>query len=215
MDSLVTLARQEGFLTTHQALHLGASYRTLHALVARGDLVHPVRSVYLPAQESSSLNREERHAVIVKGLLFAHPGWVASHHSALALSGVPLWDVPADTFHMATVRRASVRRDSLHLHVLQDGDPVGEALGLRVMTPGFAALQVAAAFGVRAGLVAVDACLRTGLTSTQVLQRMVDSGRWRRGLASARRVVELADGRSESAMESVLRLALSDGDWEL
>ncbi|TBT82802.1 hypothetical protein ET989_13420 [Propioniciclava sinopodophylli] len=215
MEALLMLVKEQGFVTTRQAAALGASANTLSRLVAGGQLVRPISCVHLPAAAWGALTPERKHALLVKGVLADHPGWVASHHSALALSGVPLWDVPFGTVHVAGQQRNSVRRSSVHLHVLRPGDPVGEASGNRVITPGLATLQVAARFGVTAGVVAADACLAAGLTSSTTLRRLAMSDRWRYGVAAVRLVVALADGRAESAMESVLRSHLSDAGWGL
>jgi very-short-patch-repair endonuclease len=62
--------------------------------------------------------------------------------------------------------------------------------------------------GLEAGVVATDAALHRGLCTTADLERVYAGCRGRAGLPSGRRLFELADGRSESALESISRLAL-------
>jgi hypothetical protein len=65
--------------------------------------------------------------------------------------------------------------------------------------------------GVRDGLVAADAALRERLTTRDQLEQTLALQRGWPGVRAARRVVELADGRAESPLESISRLCLLDG----
>lgn len=217
MDDVLAHANAEGFVTTRQALRLGGSYRGLHRLVASGALENPLHNVYLPAGAdfTSAGGVEQRHALLAKAILSERPTWVASHHSALALHGLPVWDAPWDQVHAAGPQRSSVVRGSVHLHKLLPDDPVVDVLGYPSLAPGFAAMQAAGRFGVAAGLVAADACLRDSLATAEDLAGLAASGRWRWGLANLRRVAELADRRAESPMESIIRLYLTGHGWEV
>lgn len=217
MDEVLAQAAREGFITARQALRLGSSYRSLNRLVAGGKLEHALHNVYLPTDRdfSDSGGLDERHSLLVTGILSEHPTWVASHHSALVLRGLPVWGAPRDRVHAAGPQRSSVVRGSVHLHKLLPDDPVVEVLGHPCLAPGFAAMQVAGRSGVAGGLVAADACVRGGLATAEDLAGLAASSRWHRGVANLRRVAELADGRAESPMESVLRLYLTGHGWEV
>jgi hypothetical protein len=60
------------------------------------------------------------------------------------------------------------------------------------------------------GLAVADAFLRAGHTNLGALQRKLDEAAGLRGVVKARRVLALADGRSESPMESICRWLFAD-----
>lgn len=140
-----------------------------------------------------------------------------SHESALAIHRLPYYGEDA-LIHLVRTDGGRGRRDgTVFVHRPVDDEWVQEIDGVRVVTPTFAALQVAATHGVEAGLVALDGVLhqaekqderevgrREGPARAEVdrqISAALDAGFGRR-IATVRLVVELADGRSESAGES-------------
>lgn len=74
------------------------------------------------------------------------------------------------------------------------------------MGPALAVVQTASCAGLRAGLIAADAALARGLVTAEDLARaLVRSGH----AGDSARVVEMADGRSESPGESWSRLVFA------
>ncbi len=212
MEELAQIAVAQGFITHRDAVNRGYDCNALTRLVTGGRLIHPLRGVYLPVSERTP---EALHALVTLAVLHDEPDAVASQHSALALAGVPLYGIEWARVHVAEKRRCCVRCDRVHRHRLRDDDPVVEVEGVRALAPALAAVQVAAACGVEAGLVSMDALLHAGTVQREELLAVVDSGRIRRGLPAARLAVAQADARAESPGESRLRYALMGTPWHL
>lgn len=210
MEEILELAHRQGYITAAQARALGGHEHTLGRLTAQGRLQHPSRGIYLTAEERTP---GQAHALLSRALLGADPFALASHHSALALHGVALFGVPWSQVHLIEGRPGSRARRGRHRHVLRDGDASTCVDGCRTVGVPLALAQVAARFGVTAGLVSLDNALATGLCRTDDVAQIVSSGRLRRGVASARRALELADGRAESPGESRLRAIIADSPW--
>lgn len=198
----LTLAITQGFLTTRQVVASGGADRAVEALHAKGLLERPIRGVYLPPGHQRP---EEQHAMVVKALLTDDPFAAASHHSALSLLGTPFYHVPINRYHLCEPRSSSRIGQSVHRHVLRDGDLVQRIGDHRITEPALAACQVAGLYGALAGAVAIDWLLHTNTCIQDDLIRVIDSGRVRRGIIAARFAVAHADGRAESPGETVLR----------
>lgn len=207
MDDPLLLARHQGFVTARGAHALGISRSTLHRLVRADRLEHVPGGIYLLPEPRTP---EQRHALVTRAVLSEDPFAHASHQSALALQDIPLIGVPLDRVHIADARASSRRRQSVHRHVLRDGDAVTRYEGWRTLALPLACLQLAARCGVRSGVVAADACLHRGLVEADELTAIIESGRLRRGLVAAREAARLADGTAESPGESLLRLVLNE-----
>jgi very-short-patch-repair endonuclease len=69
-------------------------------------------------------------------------------------------------------------------------------------------IDLAREHGTHAGVVAADGALHAGLTTADALSRAIARCRRWPGVRAARDALELADGRSESVLESRSRLAL-------
>lgn len=211
MHELVSLAHDVGFVTSADALARGYGRNTLRTLSGRGALVHSSFGVYLAPGDRTP---EAEHALLTRALLHVDPFSVASHHSALALVGLPLHRVPLGQVHIADARHSSRCHASVHRHVLRGGDVVRTLEGgIRTLEPALAALQVAARYGTASGIVSLDAALHTGLCAREDLERILDRGRIRRGVRQARHVAEHADGRAESPGESLLRGIVAGTPW--
>lgn len=210
MEAILDLAARQGYVTTAQARALGAHEHTLTRLVSAGELVKAVRRVYHSVDDRTP---EQRHALTTRAMLDADPWSAASHHSALALHGVALYGVRWNQVQVADPRRSSRSHESLHRHVLREGDVVAEIDGLKSLTVPLALCQVAARYGVVAGLVSMDDALRKGLCTPDDLAAIAESGRLRRGIGALRRAIELADGRAESPGESRLRAIVAEGPF--
>jgi very-short-patch-repair endonuclease len=65
----------------------------------------------------------------------------------------------------------------------------------------------------RGGVIAIDAALREKLVTVEHLHTAVESAAGWPGVRRAREVVALADGRAESPLESITRLALHDSGF--
>lgn len=78
-----------------------------------------------------------------------------------------------------------------------------------------AVAQVAAEFGVVAGVVAADAALRRRLCTRAALEEAVTGLGKARGVAAARAMTRRCDGRSQSPGETLMRLRLEDLGYQM
>lgn len=210
-NDLFALAQRQGYVTTADAARLGINRMTLKRLVEAGILLRTVRGVYLLADERTPA---ERHEAVTRAMLDADPWSAASHHSALVMHGIDVYGVPFSQVQVADPRRSSRSHQSLHRHVLREGDTVVDIDGYKVLALPLALCQTAARFGMVAGLVAMDHALHQERCTVDDLRAVVESGRLRRGVGAARRAVAMADGRAESPGESRLRAIIAAGPFE-
>jgi hypothetical protein len=155
---------------------------------------------------------EAVHRLHTLAILRSFDGRVAaSHHSALALHGLPFWRVDDTRFHVCRVTGRSSRvRGSLHVHEATSAGPLlrSRATGALTVGPVLAAVGTAIVDGVEAGVVAMDAALHRGLVSIDDLEATVARHRCAPGVTRASTAVTLADASAESPGESRTRLVL-------
>ena len=152
-----------------------------------------------------------RHAISARAIAGSlGDGYAASHLSAVVLHGLPVLRSDVGRIHLCTVGSGKPRSD----HQVQVHSPLPPSLvvdlySIQVVTAAVAVVQTAAVSGVRAGVVAADAALRRGLTREDLATALA-AARLGRGRRAATRVVDLADGRSESPGESWARLVMAE-----
>lgn len=190
-----------GHLLTRDLPQRGVPHHHVLRDARAGRLERVDRGVYLVRDRDRE--PRARYADRVRAVRAAHPGWAASHHSALELQGLPRLSADHSTVHLLGPAGRSRRRPGLHLHRDPGADVVDDGTGA-VVGPAVACVQVAALDGVDAGLVAMDAALARGLVEHADLEHSLAWVRY--GVGAARRALELAHGRSESPGESLLRL---------
>lgn len=207
-----------GMLSAADVADAGLRSRDLTRLVRAGTLTRvAARSHLLTEVLDVATTPEERHRLTAMALVHSFDGRVAaSHHSALAMHGLPFWRVQPDQFHVARISgRSSRRRGSLSIHEAYPAtDGAAQAVitsptsGLRAVCVGLAVIGTAMVDGEEAGVVAADAALHRQLVTRDELSGWLDRLRRRPGLATARRAIALADERSESVGETRTRLLL-------
>ena len=200
-DGLVTRTQAAARHVPPQVLRAATRDRTLHRL-RPGLFVTPER--WAAAGTPSA-----RFLLTVRGVLLGHPGWVASHHSALALHALPLHDVDLDVVDVVARVRASTLRPGVHVHVAAPHQLV-EAEGdrLRAVLPADACVLTAAASGFEAGVVAMDAALHRRLVTRDGLAAASALPGARYGIATVRAAIAEADESCESPGETLTRLIL-------
>lgn len=212
MDELIDIARRQGYITTREAMALGAHEHTLGRLADAGLLERGARGTFLlPSDRYLS----DAHALLTKSQLDRDPFAAASHHSALALHGIALHGVAWGQVHVLDPRKTSSVHRSIHRHVRRPTDRFTQVDGYPVATLPLALAQVAARFGVTAGVVSLDHALHLDRCTTDDVSEILALGRLRRGLTFVRRALDLADGRAQSPGESRLRCILADAPWSI
>ena len=190
---------------------LGVDHRETQALVRSGVLVRLRRGTFVEGAVWRTAPPWDRHEMRARAVLRAFgPGAAValSHHSALAARRVGVHGVD-DRAHLCRTDGGRSFQDAVvvvHRRV-PDEVLVDTACGPAVQTA-LAALQVAARFGVEAGLVSADAALREGRATRAELERALPVLGGGRGHLRAARTAELASALSESAGESRTRWVL-------
>jgi hypothetical protein len=202
-----------GVSSARELADVGADRLTVAAFVRTGTLVRVRRDAVVDGRVWREATPTQRHALrgraVLRSLDPTGTGpYALSHHSALAVQGIPVFGGD-ERVHL-------VRTDGQRGHVsptTHGHPPVHQSLvhvvnGMRVVRPAKAALQVASRAGVEAGLVSADAALHSGAATPEELEEALRDGGYGHGIRHVRLVAKLADGRIESPGESRLRWLL-------
>lgn len=176
--------------------------------VRSGEVLRLRRDVLVDAAVWAEARVWDRHLIRARAVMHSRhddAGLALSHHSALALWDVPLYAVDDRVHVIRTDGRRGHSDNVVRVHPPTAAEWVTEHSGLRVVRPARAALQVAATYGIQAGLVSADACLRLALCSREDLTSALAARGFGHGTARARTVTEHSNGASESAGESRCR----------
>jgi hypothetical protein len=161
------------------------------------------RGAYVVGQPA--LTARARHLLVLQATLSGlRTPAVVSHVSAAALHGLPLWGMSLHQVHIT--RRPPARTDSgtrlrSHAARLPDDDIVLVG-SIPVTAVARTVVDLARTLPFAAALAVADAALHHGSTTDADLRAVLDAAAGSRGARAARRVVEAADGRSESVGES-------------
>jgi very-short-patch-repair endonuclease len=158
------------------------------------------------ARVSYGLYRTQECSVLHAWQLVLPPTGRFTHLTAAALMGWWLPPLPAGLPMLAAVDRSSTRPTRAGLHVVRT-DPIittREMDGLRLDAPGEVVLACARDLGLLDLVMLVDGALHLGACTRAELTAAAAPRR--KGGPAVRRALELADRRSESPWESVLRL---------
>jgi hypothetical protein len=207
-------ARQDGVITRAQAAAVGMARHEVDSLCRAGRWARLARGVYLV--DGSRL--PTRRALIRAVLLSLGPGAVAVLDTAAELHGIAGLP-PSETVHVSLpgdatrATRATLRRNP-HVQVHQLAVPEGRltvVADLAVTDP----LQTVADLILRAdrftAVSILDSVLNRELIRPDELAAIPSLLHGRRGAVAARRHVAEADGRSESPLETRVRLRCVDG----
>ena len=212
--SLTGSGRIAGIVTTAELVAAGLSDREIRTLVRRGRLCRVRRGAYADGTRARRLlTRADGRQLIELASAAALLGPVAtvSHESAAWLHLIAVLKAPAAT---ATLTRPPERGWKsapgirLHVAVLPPAQ-ITTVGGLAVTTPARTVVDLARTLEFRAGVVSADSALRRKLTTRAELQYILSTcARWR-GARRAAEVIKFADGRAESPLESIARVAFS------
>lgn len=139
-----------------------------------------------------------------------HPGAVVSHGSAAVLHGLPVPAAALDRVHLTRDRDGGGQRRrwvQVHGHHL-DPEDVWQVDGLATTSPARTVVDLACGSRLPDAVAVGDAALGQGAEVGDLLAVLARVGP-RRGIATARRAIELLDARSESYGESVSRVLMA------
>jgi hypothetical protein len=196
---------------TAEAIRTLGSPSAVHAALHKGLLISPIRGVYYPAtlDDDLSLRLECLRLVVPKDAVICDrsAGWL--HGAPRILAPGSHLEVPAVDMYLPTGRRLrNGLAESGSRRLLLDDVMVVE--GLSVTTPLRTALDLGRLLHRDQAIAALDSLLRTEQFSRGDLLLAQRRYRGYRGVRQLRELAPLADGRSQSPGESVLRLRWHD-----
>ncbi len=203
--------RQAGVFSRDQARSAGWTDDALRWAVRRGRLIR-LRAGAFQVADLGHLTAYERdrwlHAGPGVGAVLTTPGAQASHGTAAVLRGLPLLTIPAAPC-VTVVPWHTGEIGGTHVHRTTSGPltlPVG---AVECTSVARTALDLAREHGVAAGVVALDFALAEGMSDrADVASTLSRLARWP-GVRAAREAAAKADPRSESVLESVSRVRLT------
>jgi hypothetical protein len=210
------IARFAGIVTTAQLRAAGVSGDQIRRMARQGTLVPVCRGAYAQAAVAAKVagNPAREHALRVASVLaVAGPGDVGSHHSAAIIHGLD--QLGRQQPGVVSVTRppggSQKGRSGVRLHIAElPGGHVTAVGGVRVTSVARTVVDLARTSPFRSGVVVADSALRAKQTTKAELEAVIaDCTRWP-GLRRAGEVVKFSDGKSESVLESISRVAFRE-----
>lgn len=184
-------------------------------MVSRGELVRVRRGAYVrPVVETDDVFTELRtsHLRLIQATLpQLHPRAVLSHGSAAVLHGLPVFPAMLDTVHVTRDRLGGgVRRRTLRVHgsTLREADRC-VVQGHPATTLPRTVIDLTRSLPYDQAVAVADGGLALGAEPASVADALEQARSWRGG-PQARRVMEVANGQSESVGESFSRLRIGE-----
>jgi very-short-patch-repair endonuclease len=206
MDDLLPLllARNDGVVNARELAGAGLDGHGIRAAVRRHELVRVRSGAFVGGDAWSAADVVGRHVLTTRAMARRLDGYAVSHVSAVAVWELPVVAADLGPVHMCPVGSGQSRSaGGLRVHPAVGVDDVVNRHGVAVVRVEVAVLQTAEG-SFRAGLVAADAALRSGLP-----RERLDAEASRRAYGrGAARVLRLASPLSESPGESWTRLVL-------
>lgn len=208
--------RLAGIVSSAQLVAAGKSSRQIRAMVQRGELLRIGWGYYSTADLADLIPRLPTGRLLLSAGAAAAalgPSAVVSHQTAAQLHGLSLLGPPPAMLSVtrppgvgSRSARAGVRVHSAAL----PAEHVGGRLAVPVTTVPRTVIDLARVLDFRAGVVFADSALQQKLTSKKELRAVIVACRQWRGVRIAAHVVEFADSRAESPLESLARVVFAD-----
>jgi hypothetical protein len=203
-------------ITTDRLFSRGYTPERIKTLVRRGALIRLGRGFYVTAKAAEPfLRRPEGRHVLAAGAALAGsgPDLVASHTTAARIHGLELLERPDDVVALTRSRGAGSRRSVKGVRLTAAELPASQVTvryGLRVTSPARTVVDLARVLPFRAGTVTADHALASRKVTKDELQPVLATCRQWPGVIRAAEVVAFANGLSESALESIARVAFRE-----
>jgi hypothetical protein len=206
--------RVAGIVTTAELTAAGFSGTRIRTLTRRGDLYQVGRGVYADgtrARETLAFADGPQLLQVASAVAVTGTGAAVSHESAAYLYSIDLLSEPDAATLTCPRHRGSNARAGIRLHVAEvPAEHVTTRARMPVTTPARTVVDLARTLSFKAGVVTADSALHKKLvTKAELTAVLAACARWP-GARQAREVIEFADGRSESPLESIARIAFKD-----
>ncbi|WFR84747.1 type IV toxin-antitoxin system AbiEi family antitoxin domain-containing protein [Arthrobacter sp. Y-9] len=198
--------------TTAELEHLGIGRSARRRLLTTGDIVRLRPGLFArrraaPAPGMRDLADQTLHAHVHRSAARPDAAYVYSHTSAARLRGLRFLR-DSSTIHVSCTSNPCTRRlgAGVRTHIVHlPEDHVENIAGIRCTTLERTIIDCARIMPLEDAVILADQALGLG-ADLALLLRMLEGMTGYRGVVNARRVVELADPRSESVAESRARL---------
>lgn len=212
-EPLIQLARAQGFVvTSSQVRAAGWDRHDLRREVRRRTWWVPARGTASPVTVVGDdfTAQRRRHAIRASAAVLVRPAHLVSGVSAAIMRGLPTMTVAALPELTSLGDDWLGRRAASHLrHAAITPDDLGWWFGTPVTTVARTVVDVAR-HDRRSAIMAADAALRERCTNRAEMEAALARAAGWPGVRQAREIVAMSDGDAESALESVVRLALHD-----
>jgi very-short-patch-repair endonuclease len=202
-------------MTTAELLEGGLTRAGIAARLRSGDFVAISRGVYGSAAVVRQVKQERSGELLLQAaaaLATTGPGAVLSHYTAAQIHRLDLLDrAPAlvTITRLPGVTRSAKAGVQVRCARLP-ADHLTQRLGVPVTTAARTVVDLARSMSFEAGVVVADSSLRRKRTTKDELRAVLeDCARWP-GASRAAAVIEFADRRAESALESIARVVFRD-----
>ncbi|MEV7759848.1 hypothetical protein [Curtobacterium flaccumfaciens] len=189
-----------------------ATARSMRRRTERGEFLRIGHGVSTPAQAFRDASEAARHRARIDAVLAAsRPGLIVSHASAVVMHELPWFGPLPDRVALTDPTRDRAQRLRFSDKVPARGRDVATVPidGVETTDLVTTAIDVALRSDRGHALVVLDAVLRRGVDRHDLLSEL-ESRPTRRGVQRVRALLELADGRIESAGESLALLVMHD-----
>jgi very-short-patch-repair endonuclease len=203
------IGNQYGLFTAGQALDAGFDHEEIRRWVSRGDWLRVRRGIYCEALTMPSEPAAAHILRVRAAMLRLKPPASVSHLSAAVVYGTDLLDPDFSVLHVTRPNIGSSRTDAgIHHHNASlPAMHVKRASGLVITTESRTIVDVAREATFEQGVVAAEYALRKGLVTRAGLLEVHTSCLDWHGSRNAGRVIQFASDKSESAGESLSRIA--------
>jgi len=206
--------RVAGIVTTAELTAAGFSGTRIRTLTRRGDLYQVGRGVYANgprARETLEFADGLQLLQLAAAVAVTGPGAVVSHESAAYLHSIDLLSKQDAATLTCPRHRGSNARLGIRLHGMAlPAEHITTRARLPVTIPARTVVDLARTLSFRAAVVTADSALHRKLvTKPELTAVLATCPRWR-GARQAADVIDFADGRAESPLESLARVAFRD-----
>ncbi|TQL57378.1 hypothetical protein FB461_2112 [Rarobacter faecitabidus] len=178
----------------------------IDSLVKHRTLVRVAHGYYAWTKRWNDMTRTQRHAALARAVALRNPRLCFNHATAAILHGLPWSGRPPR--RLQTLVEGAKKAYSTGLIQTRNVPSDGRSVlvdGVRVTSMAQTLLDVACDRPLWIGLACADAAFRKLPATDDALRDLVQRNPRRKGIVTARKVVELADPRSESGGESICR----------
>jgi hypothetical protein len=195
------------------AAALGVPRREVFTLIEHGVLIRLTRKAVIGETTLAEAAHDRRllHLIWLRAMLLNFPDCAASHESAAIARGLPVLSIPSYVILTRTSgawrsgNRVRVRIAPLEAHEVSEVD------GIPCTIPERTYVDIARTLPFRDAVVVGDAVLRTGISRVALTDALCSASQWA-DLGKARCATDFLDARSESALESVSRAVIHEGE---